>query len=59
MEEPTNIEIYQWLETQNFQTDYSEYGEHKMYYDLDMPKIFRAYEEWRNKYRESKLSSPQ
>ena len=39
----TDQEIWKWLRQQNYQTDYEETGEYKMYYDLDMPKILRAF----------------
>ena len=39
----TNKEIWKWLKEQNYQTDYEETGEYKMYYDLDMPNILRAF----------------
>ncbi len=39
----TNIEIRQWLKEQNYQTEYEETGEYKMYYELNMPKILNDY----------------
>jgi hypothetical protein len=39
----TDQEIWNWLKEQNYQTDYEETGEYKMYYALDMPKILRAF----------------
>jgi|SRR5690242_3156713 len=36
-------EIYEWLNKQGYQTEYEETGEYKMYYELDMPKILKAY----------------
>lgn len=40
---PTNIEVYEWLSTQNFQTEYDENHEYKLYYELDMPQIIQAW----------------
>jgi len=36
-------EIFRWLDKQNYQTDYEETGEYKMYYVVDMPKILNDY----------------
>jgi hypothetical protein len=38
-----NTEIYKWLEAQNYQTEYEETGEYKMYFSVDMPKILEDY----------------
>jgi hypothetical protein len=46
-------EIYEWLEKQNYQTEYEETGEYKMYFEVDMPKILNDYE----KYLKSKSLS--
>lgn len=35
----SNTEILKWLKEQNYQTEYEETGEYKMYYEIDMPKI--------------------
>jgi hypothetical protein len=42
-----NKDIFEWLEKQNYQTEYEETGEYKMYFDLDMPKILEDYYNWR------------
>jgi hypothetical protein len=38
-----NVEIYKWLESQKYQTEYEETGEYKMYFSIDMPKILKDY----------------
>lgn len=38
-----NKEIYEWLEKQNYQTEYEETGEYKMYFSVDMPKILNDF----------------
>lgn len=37
------VEIYKWLESQKYQTEYEETGEYKMYFSIDMPKILEDY----------------
>ena len=38
----TNVEIYKWFNTQNFQKEQGE-QEYTMIYELDLPKIINAY----------------
>jgi hypothetical protein len=38
-----NEEIYKWLESQKYQTEYEETGEYKMYFGVDMPKILNDF----------------
>lgn len=44
----TNVEIFKWLQSQNYQTEQGE-QEYKMYFDVDMPKILEAYYDWKLK----------
>lgn len=44
----TNVEIYEWLDNQKYQTDIGE-QEYRMYYAIDMPKILEDYYEWKLK----------
>ena len=44
----TTEEIYKWLKSQNYQTEFGE-QEYRMYYAIDMPKILEAYHESRMK----------
>jgi hypothetical protein len=37
------VQIYEWLKAQKYQTDYEETGEYKMYFEIDMPKILEDY----------------
>jgi len=48
MKTAKEIEIYEWLKNQNYQTEIGE-QEYRMYYDVDMPKILEAYHESRMK----------
>lgn len=48
------VEIYQWLKAKNYQTEYEETGEYRMYFEVDMPEILEAYYEWKVK----KLNEP-
>jgi hypothetical protein len=41
-------EIWNWLKEQNYQTDYEETGEYKMYYYMDMPSILKAFFKYSN-----------
>jgi hypothetical protein len=60
----TAKEIYKWLKSQNYQTEFGE-QEYRMYYAIDMPKILEAYHESRMKEipeitdKEIKLACPQ
>lgn len=42
----TNKEIYEWLNTKNYQTEYEETGEYEMYFSVDMPKILNDFVEY-------------
>lgn len=42
-----NIEINEWLKGQNYQTEYEETGEYRMYFAADMPKILEEYYKWK------------
>jgi hypothetical protein len=53
----TDHEIWKWLEDQKYQTDYEEFGEYKMYYDLDMPKILREFLEYSKNQRTTAVMS--
>ncbi len=37
----TDVNIFEWLSKQPYQTDYEGTGEYKMYFNLDMPKIIK------------------
>jgi len=39
----TSEEIYKWLASKKYQTEYGENGEYKMYFEVDMPKILHEY----------------
>ena len=46
-EKLTDSDIYGWLQSQKYQTEYEETGEYKMYFSVDMPKILEDYYKWR------------
>jgi hypothetical protein len=49
--EPESIsaeEIYKWLRSKNYQTEYEETGEYKMYFEVDMPKILEEYAKFKS-----------
>jgi len=41
------VKIYEWLASQNYQTDYEQTQEYLMYFEIDMPKILEDYYKWR------------
>jgi len=43
---PNETLIYEWLNSEKFQTEYEETGEYLMYYEIDMPVILRKFIEW-------------
>ena len=45
-EEKAKRDIYAWLDSRNYQTEYEETGEYKMYFACDMPKILEAYHQY-------------
>jgi len=38
-----NVEIFEWLKKQNYQTEYEETGEYTMFFGVDMPKILNDF----------------
>ncbi len=49
-----DVEILKWLQDQNYQTTTDEWGEHILYYDLDMPKILKDFIFWLNNEKNEK-----
>lgn len=43
VEELADVSIYKWLESKEYQTEYEETGEYKMYFSVDMPKILNDF----------------
>lgn len=41
---PSNVEIWKWWQTQNFQKEQGE-QEYTMIYEIDLPKILKAFTE--------------
>ena len=37
-------EFYKWLQNKNYQTIYEDTGEYKMYFKVDLYRIFKDYE---------------
>ena len=43
--QPTDMEIYEWMRSQGYETDYDNDG-HEVIFKMDMPKILKEYFEW-------------
>lgn len=42
-----NVEVYKWFKEQGYQTDHDEWHEYEMIFLIDLPKILRDWEEYR------------